>query len=66
MIKRILSSSVFCFFLLAGAESRNKNYWDQLKIVVGVLESALLTVAGMIVLIIIAVQVLCSLLEKIR
>lgn len=59
-------SSARCRVSVSGAESRNKNYWDQLKIVVGVLESALLTVAGMIVLIIIAVQVLCSLLEKIR
>ncbi|XP_025757974.1 uncharacterized protein LOC100708740 isoform X6 [Oreochromis niloticus] len=40
----------------SGAESRNKNYWDQVKIVLGVLESALLIVSGMIVLIIVAVQ----------
>ncbi|XP_063325607.1 CD276 antigen-like isoform X2 [Pelmatolapia mariae] len=49
-------SSARCRVSVSGPESRNKNYWDQVKIVLGVLESALLTVGGMIVLIIIAVQ----------
>ncbi|XP_025757973.1 butyrophilin-like protein 2 isoform X5 [Oreochromis niloticus] len=49
-------SSARCRVSVSGAESRNKNYWDQVKIVLGVLESALLIVSGMIVLIIVAVQ----------
>ncbi|KAL4007518.1 hypothetical protein ACER0C_001370 [Sarotherodon galilaeus] len=49
-------SSARCRVSVSGAESRNKNYWDQVKIVLGALESALVIVSGMIVLIIIAVQ----------